>query len=37
MVVSLYRDFYFDVGPTTVIAEIPGDFSRAVVYTGAYN
>src|SRR5260370_41757501 len=32
MLVSLYRDFYFDVGPTTVIAEIPGDFSRAVVY-----
>ena len=32
MVVSLYRDLYFHVGPTAVIAEVPGYFPRAVVY-----
>src|SRR5579864_4895782 len=32
MVFSLYRDSYFHVGPTTVIAEIPSDLSRAVVH-----
>src|SRR5579863_8482096 len=32
MVVSPYRNLHFHVGPTTVITEISGDFSGAVVY-----
>src|SRR4029077_8912849 len=32
MVVPLYRDFDFDVGPATVITEIPGNFPRPVVH-----
>src|SRR6476661_9785877 len=32
MVVPLDRDFDFDVRPTTVITEIPGNFPRSVVH-----
>src|SRR5579871_49212 len=29
---SFYRDLHLDIGPTAVIAKIPGDLSRAVIH-----